>query len=473
MILSTYGSDVNGLVSSVNQFLSVITLLDLGVGSVVKAALYKPIARNNKEEISAVLTAANIYFKRIAIVIVFYIVILTLFFPFVITNNSLDHFSTVMLIVATSISTFGLYYFGIVNELFLNANQKGYIQISAEIVVVSLNLIFSIILIHLKLPIEIVKLISSIIFLLRPIFLAYYVNSHYEISKNVSLLKDPLPQKWSGVGQHIAYTIQNSTDIIILSLFSTLENVSVYSLYNMITTAVNMIISSFTTGLHSFFGSLLASNEFNLLNKYFSIIEWSFHMVTVFLFSMTSILIVPFIDLYTAGINDASYYVPIFALILVLSRAISALQIPYQSMIFSAGHFKETQASSYIEAGLNIFISFCLVKYFGLSGVAIGTLISVIYRIFYLVIYLSDNILFRPTHFFYKLFFEDFLISLILFLFGSYISKIYIIDSFRKWFIFSILYGIFSLTFILIVNVYFNRSKITYIINRIKTKLYK
>ena len=43
LILVQYGSQVNGLVSSLNQFLSLISLFEGGFGSVVLAALYFPL----------------------------------------------------------------------------------------------------------------------------------------------------------------------------------------------------------------------------------------------------------------------------------------------------------------------------------------------------------------------------------------------------------------------------------------------
>ena len=41
LILKHYGSEVNGIISSINQFLVLISFLDLGVGSVVQSSLYK------------------------------------------------------------------------------------------------------------------------------------------------------------------------------------------------------------------------------------------------------------------------------------------------------------------------------------------------------------------------------------------------------------------------------------------------
>ena len=51
LFLTAYGSDVNGLVSSITQMLSVITLLDFGVGAVVQSSLYKPLAQKDYKSI--------------------------------------------------------------------------------------------------------------------------------------------------------------------------------------------------------------------------------------------------------------------------------------------------------------------------------------------------------------------------------------------------------------------------------------
>ena len=45
LILSTFGSEANGLVSSLTQFLNYISLVEGGIGSVVLTALYSPLAK--------------------------------------------------------------------------------------------------------------------------------------------------------------------------------------------------------------------------------------------------------------------------------------------------------------------------------------------------------------------------------------------------------------------------------------------
>ena len=47
LILSSYGSEVNGLVNSISQFLAIINLLEAGISSVIDSNLYKPLAEKN------------------------------------------------------------------------------------------------------------------------------------------------------------------------------------------------------------------------------------------------------------------------------------------------------------------------------------------------------------------------------------------------------------------------------------------
>ena len=58
-----FGSEVNGLVNSITQFLGVISFLELGVGAVVQSSLYKPLADKDNQKISCVVVSANRFFS--------------------------------------------------------------------------------------------------------------------------------------------------------------------------------------------------------------------------------------------------------------------------------------------------------------------------------------------------------------------------------------------------------------------------
>ena len=50
LILKAFGSEVNGLVNSITQFLGIISFLELGVGSVIQSSLYKPLADKDENQ---------------------------------------------------------------------------------------------------------------------------------------------------------------------------------------------------------------------------------------------------------------------------------------------------------------------------------------------------------------------------------------------------------------------------------------
>ena len=81
IILTYFGSEVNGLVGSVNQFLNYVDLLEGGVGGVVTAALYKPLREKDYGKVSGVVSATSYFFRRIALISVVYMLLLAVFYP--------------------------------------------------------------------------------------------------------------------------------------------------------------------------------------------------------------------------------------------------------------------------------------------------------------------------------------------------------------------------------------------------------
>ena len=59
LYLKYYGSVTNGLINSISQFLNIISLLELGIGTIVESALYKPLAEKNISQISAIVVSAK------------------------------------------------------------------------------------------------------------------------------------------------------------------------------------------------------------------------------------------------------------------------------------------------------------------------------------------------------------------------------------------------------------------------------
>lgn len=455
-ILLAYGSDVNGLLSSITQFLSFITFCEAGVGAVVKSNLYKPLANKDTYGLSCILKSSQRYFRLIAIILCAYTVGLMCIFPLITRDFSWIYTSSLVLIISTGL--FSQYYFGLTNQLLLYADHKAYIPLGLTIVVVVLNTAISVLIIDLGGSIHMVKLITATIFFMKPICLYLYVNKHYNINQSVKYEGEPLKQKWNGFAQHIATISQDNAGIIILTLLSTLSNVSIYAIYLLVVNGVKQLVFSVNASISPLIGELYAKGDVYRLKFFFGFFEWFLHNVSVILFTITGILIVPFVMLYTEGITDTNYDVPFFAYTLSFAVCIRCVQICYNIMIQCACHFKETQTSSIIETVLNIGTSLALVPFVGLLGVSIGLSLSLIYRLIYFCFYLRTHILYRPVSIFFKQLFIDLVISCSI----VGLAQIIIpnITNYSSWIGYAVLITIVSILVSIIINYVFYPKEI-------------
>lgn len=466
IIIQVYGSEVNGLISSITQFLAYITLLESGIGPVIKATLYKPISDKNDEEINNILFASEKFFKKIAKIFLVYLILLAFIYPLII-GEQIGYWYTFSLVIIIAISTFAEYYFGMTYKLLLQADQKAYIVSLIQIGGYVLNLLMVVILANNNCNVHILKLVTSGIYVLRPILQNLIIKKIYKFNLKNADKNYKLKQKWDGLAQHIAAVIHTNTDIVILTFASTLSEVSIYSVYATVTNGLRMIVQSFNEGIESMFGNMLAMNEKNNLRNKFGIYEVIFFSVITILYSCALILITPFVKVYTINISDINYCNLIFGYLLVIGEFIWAIRQPYNNLIKSAGHFKETRIGAWLEAGINIVISIALVKIYGLIGIAIGTAVAMLIRTVEFIYYTNKYILERKIIYSIKKI-GIMIIEIILIIFISKYMQFAEYDSYISWIVNAISVFICSSTVIVIINLLLYKEERNFIILKLK-----
>lgn len=401
LILTAFGSSYNGITQSIAQFLSFVALLKAGVGAVTKAALYKPLASGDKLEISRIIRATEIFMRRIAVIFAIGLIVFAVVYPILVTDE-FEWIFSFSLVLIIGISTFAQYYFGITYQMLLEADQSLYIVSIIQIFTTIANLVIAAILINLGAGIHTVKLGSALIFAFTPIAINIIVRRKYKIDKKVSPDNTALSQRWDAFAQQLAMLVRDNSAIIIITMVSNVLEVSVYSVYFMIIKALNGFIRAFTNGIGAAFGNMLAKGETEVMKKNLRIYEILVYSLTSILYSATYILITSFVLIYTAGITDISYNRPVFGYIMAFGYTFFCIRIPYQNIVEVAGHFKQTKNGAYIEAILNLVVSILLGIKFGIVGVAIGTLVAMLFRTLQYGIYISKNIVKRSSWVFIK-----------------------------------------------------------------------
>lgn len=401
LILSHFGTEINGLVNSISQFLGVISFLELGVGAVVQSSLYKPLADNDNINVSRVIASADKFFRKLGYILAIYIIVMLFYYPYLV-KQSFGFMFTATLILAISIRSFAQYFFGIVNRLLLVADQKAYIQYVAQTIAIIINTIACYTLITFDCSVQIVYGMTSLIFFLQPYAIHLYIKKYYALDRKIHYDVEPIKQKWNGVAQHVAAVILSGSDTVVLTIFSTLVNVSIYAIYFLPMSGARLVIMSMISGIEALIGNLWAKQDLQELRKVFAWTEWLIHTGTTLIFALTAVLIVPFVQVYTHGVRDANYIQPLFGVLLVATNSGHCLRLPYNIMILAAGHYKQTQHNYIIAAVMNIVISIIGVKQFGLIGVTLGTMVAMVYQTVWMAWYNSKNFIQWPMRKFFK-----------------------------------------------------------------------
>lgn len=470
-IIGNYGSTVNGMVVSINQFLSYITLLESGIGGVIKSQLYKPLLQKDTDKVSGIVNAANSFFRKIGLIFIIYLLCIAGTFKFISTTD-FDWVYVFTLVLILGVSTLVQYFVGITYQTVLQADQHYSFTSIVQIITLWLNVGLSMIVIFFGGSIHLLKLITALLFAARPICYYIYAKTKYSLRKDIPQNKEALSQRWDGFGHHLAYFIHSNTDIVLLTIFASLNDVSVYSVYLMIVTGVRSLISAVSSAFEPYFGKIIASNDKERLASFFNSFEFFYFLFSTILFGATLVLIIPFVKLYSSGVTDANYIQVAFSILIVSAEFVYCIRTPYSMVIFASGHFKQTKIGAFVEAGINILISIALVIPFGLIGVAIGTLTAMLFRTIEYVFYLSKQILSRnPLRFLIR-----FIVSCISIV-TLYIVSIFVPfspDNYFQWIIMGVIVTLSSALISLIISfiIDFNNSRFcfSYLIKSLRKK---
>ena len=457
LILSFFGSTSNGLVSSITQFLGFSTILRAGLGGAIRAALYRPIEENNQKEISAIMAATDSHMKKIGVIIALAIGVFACIYPFLVLDEYSWLYAFAMVLIIGS-GTLVENLFGIKCQILLQADQKYYVSTLFSVISHVLVTIVSALIIILGGNMHLVKIGATIAAFIKPILLNLYVRKNYTVNWKEQPNNKAISQRWNAFFQQVAVVVNESVALTILTILQPLASVSIFTVHSMIVFNIRAIVNSFTSGINSTFGSLLAANETDELKKTFFFSEWLVFAVGCLLYSITAVMLTPFVTLYTANITDVNYYQPVFGILMVVCVLIASSRIPYQFLTEGAGKFKETRNGAILEVIVNIVVSVVAVLYLGVIGVLVGMLCAGLVRTVEYAVFSFKNILKHSLWHIVRHYVILFLTFVSCFIVGKLICFIEIANYF-DWVINAIMVAISSGIIVLIVSWLFYRNE--------------
>ena len=375
IIITSYGSDANGLISTISQVFTYVALLEAGIGQAAKNMLYKPIKDNDKDSISSIVSLANSYFRRITIVYGLCVFMLSFILPFVLKTNI--SFVTVFLVTLfEGLSGVISFFFIQTPSIVIGVDGKSYINNSINLFTKVIGYIAKIIMASFGLDIVLLEFAFFIITIGKVLFYMLYFKAKYGwIVWRKPDSGQKLKDRNSFILTEICWTIFSSTDMIVLSILLGTEAASVYSVYNMIfaniALLVNAIYSSITYILGYAFNE--SAERYERVHDSFNSV---FMCIITILMSVCYLLTIPFIKLYTKDISDVDYIYDLLPLLFCLIQMLSWSRYVSGNLTGIAGYAKQTSYVSLVEAIINIVLSIFFVYTFGLIGVVLATVIA-------------------------------------------------------------------------------------------------
>lgn len=394
LIMVSYGSEINGLLNSVGQIFIYFGLFEAGVGTASVQALYAPVAKQDKNQIDAILSATKKFYNKTGLLYFGAVLLLALLYPFLL-NTSIPYWKIFFIIFFGGAGNCLNFFYQGKYTVLLSAEGKSYVYTNITTLINVVTNIVKVVLLLLGYNVLAVQFSYFVICFFQLFVYAIYLKRNYSwINWNAEPNNQAISQKNSTLIHQIASVIFYNTDPLILtSITHDLKIVSVYTIYNMVTSMVTALVQQLSQGISFRLGQLF-NTERTLYIKLHHICEMVYLTLAFASMTTTYILFPAFIKLYTKGVTDINYYEELYPLLFVLIQVFTIGRTSLNNVIYYAAHFKQTQWSAVIECVINISISVVGVWKFGIYGVLLGSIVSVIYRTIYMIWYSYKYILF-------------------------------------------------------------------------------
>ena len=379
LFLVNYGSETNGLISSVGQLFTCLALLEAGVGAASLQALYKPVAEQDRDSISAILSATNKYYKKTGIIYLACIAVLCAGYPYFVESALSDTTIRLVILFQGAGAVVGYFIQAKYNCLF-RAEGKNYLLNCILILETIVKNFGKIIAIRLGYGIVMVQVVQFVTLALEAVFISTYVRKKYSW---LDLRKLPnyqaIAQKNAVLVQSVAWMVFNHTDILILTFFAKdFKLVSVYSVYLLVFEAIQNVTNTIRIGLQFRIGraALDSPDQFaEHYRKYSAVIS----AVSSCLFVITYLLAAPFVGIYTGGTTDANYLLRFLPELFFAYKFIYSFRAMNRQVVEVTGRFADTKHIAVWEACINLGVSMLLVFRFDIYGVLIGSIAALLY----------------------------------------------------------------------------------------------
>ena len=389
-ILTHFGSDYNGVNSTVTQIVSTLMIFEGGFTLASNVALFEPFSKKDYDRINGILSATKRRFLIIGLWVGAVGAGLSAIYPFAV-SSAMPKWMIGALMLTVVFPTFVNLAFNMKFRVLILAAQKEYIISVFTTITYIIGNVLAIVLIQCGASLLVARLVIMFSMLAGYVMIAGYCTRAFSF---VSFKAPPMFNEIKGTKSVVALKVMSvfytSAPIILISMIPG-EGVllaSVYAVYKSIVYTVKNALVALCNAPRLSFGALFAEGDFHSAKRYFD----KYEMVTCIFISVflgvTCFLLLPFIELYTQGVTDINYRNIPIAIMLLLTSFIEICHIPSGQIIQMKGDFAESKRMQKVACVIGrIFL--------GVEGVIFSVLLAAIVLAIMEISYVAKNIFHR------------------------------------------------------------------------------
>lgn len=379
VLVHTLGDLYAGIAGNFTNILMVFSLADLGVGTAIIYALYKPIAQKDTEQIRKLMNLYARAYTIIGFVIIALGLAMTPFLPyFMKTDQAIPHLRLIfMLFVVNTASTYFLSYKGTL----ITANQKNYIVTNVTYATSIINYILQIVIILVTKNYLLSLGLQVFTNILQGVITWQIADKMYPYIRNTRGAKLADEERRgifknisSMVYYRIGQVVLNGTDSMVISSMIGVIETGIYSNYSLLLTTIKNLLQQVFHAITASVGNLNVMESEKKKYRTFNIIYlgnfWMFGFASVCFW----VLLNPFVSLVFGAERVMSWDI---VLLLVLNFYLLGMRNTCITFRDTMGIFRQGRFIPLSGALINVIISILLAPSMGIAGVALGTTISI------------------------------------------------------------------------------------------------
>lgn len=393
-LIGTYGSDVNGLVTSLTQFVTYIQLVEAGISSAAVFQLYQPLVRGDDEETSRIVSAARVFYYKSGGVFTALVLVLACLYPVFVSVNGVSSPGVFVLVFALGATGFLDFFTLAKYRVLLTATQRNWVIQLASVLYKVLYTVVVLAGTFLGASVVSLFVVAVVPIVLRTAVLIVYARRAFpQIDFSADAKGVKLKQRWDAFFLQLLGAVQSGAPTIIATfVLGDLSLVSVFSVYMLVANGLQNAINSLSLGTQASFGDVIARGQTEVLQRSFREFQALSYGLSAAACGVGVALIMPFVALYIADIADVGYVYPLVGFMCVLNVLLYHLKTPQGLLVIAAGHYRQTRIQTSLQTVILLVCSIGLGYAWGMPGILAGMCLSNAYRDIDLMFYIPRNV---------------------------------------------------------------------------------